>query len=230
MVPRLPESRTFVSESDITLEADKAARVTLDLSLKLESLRSVSNGVATTEMRAGQEQPIPPERLDLIDWAAVYVNLVDFKREKGFTNLVIPPDRPKALMACENPRIYQLMAADSVVNPRSFGDVVVLQETVTSILRRYVERYYHLQQERWETENMDCGTLAANDPNFRDYTVRIPRSETGLIAAVKALIKEADRIYQQDEGNSQPSISIGICISRFLFRTQRRDNERARGA
>jgi hypothetical protein len=198
LVPRLPEDRTFVSESDITLEADKAARVTLDLSLKLESLRSVSNGLATAEMRAGQEQPIPPERLDLIDWETVYVNLLDFKREKGFTNLVIPPDRPKALMACEDPRIYQLMAADSVVNPRSFGDVAVLQETVTSILRRYVERYCQLRQERWETENMDCGTLAANDPNFRDYTVRIPRSETALIAAVTALIKEADRIYQQD--------------------------------
>ena len=198
LVPRLPEGRTFVSECAIALEPDKAARVTIDLSLKLESLRSVPNGVATTEIRAGQEKPISPERLDLIDWETVYVSLLDFKREKGFANLVITPDRPRALIACEEPRLYQLMADDSVVKPQSFAGVAVLQETVTSILRRYVEKYYHIRQQRWETENMDCGTLAMDDPNFRNYTVRIPRSETALIAAVTDLIKEADRIYRED--------------------------------
>lgn len=198
LIPRLPENRTFLSESDVVLEADKAARVTLDLSLKIESLRSVSNGMATAETRTGQEQPIDPERLSLIDWETVYVNLLDFKREKGFTNLVILPDSPRALIACEDPRIYQLMAADSVVNPRSFAGVAVFQETVTSILRRYVERYYYLRQEQWETENMDCGTLAASDPNFRNYTVRIPRDRTALLKAVTALIEEGDRVYHTD--------------------------------
>jgi hypothetical protein len=200
LVPRLPGGRTFASECDIALEPDRAAKVTLDLSLKLESLRSVPNGMTRAAVRGGQElPPIPPESLDLVDWEAVHVSLVDFKRETGFTNLLILPDQLRALIACSEPRLYQLIGDECAIRPRSFADVGVLQDTVISILRRYVERYYHVCQQRWETKNMDCARLGADDPNFRDYTVRIPRGKTALLKAVVALIEEGDRVYRQDQ-------------------------------
>ena len=45
---------------------------------------------------------------------------------------------------------------------------------------------------------MVYGRLGTDDPNFRDYVVRIPRNEAQLIAAVKKLIDEGKRIYEAE--------------------------------
>jgi len=196
LMPRVPDDRCFAAECDILLVPDRAARVSVDMSLKVESMRSTSGGVATVAMKAGQQQVIPPESLDLIDWEAVYINSLEFKEEKSFTNLVIQPDMPRKILSATEPRLYTLTADESTVKPQSFEDAAILRETVLSILRKYVEKYYRVSQERWESDNMVYGTLTVKDPNFQDYTVSIPRAEAELIAAVKKLIDEGTRIYQ----------------------------------
>jgi len=197
-MPRVPEGRQFAAECDILLAPDRAARVSVDMSLKVESMRSTSAGVATVAMKAGQQQIIPPESLDLIDWEAMYIALLEFKEEKGFTNLVMQADTPRKIMAATEPRLYTLTADEATVKPTSFAEVAVLRETVLSILRKYVEKYYRVSQERWESENMVYGALTTKDPNFQDYTISIPRTEAELIAAVKKLIDEGTRIYREE--------------------------------
>ncbi len=115
LVPRVPEGRQFASECDIILAPDRAAKVGVDMSLKVESMRSTSGGVATVAMKAGQQQIIPSESLDLIDWEQVYMDLLEFKEEKGFANLVVQPDTPRSIMAATEPRLYTLIADESVV-------------------------------------------------------------------------------------------------------------------
>jgi len=198
LMPRVSEGRQFAAECDILLAPDKAARVSVDMSLKVESMRSTAAGVATVAMKAGQQQVVPPESLDLIDWEAVYIDLLEFKEEKGFTNLVIQPDTPTRIITAAEPRLYTLTADEATVKPTSFAGAAILCETVLSILRKYVEKFYRVSQERWESENMEYGTLTVKDPNFQDYTVTIPRSEAELIAAVKKLIDEGTRIYREE--------------------------------
>ena len=41
--------------------------------------------------------------------------------------------------------------------------------------------------------------LAGDDPNFQDYTVRVQRDNAALLAAVRDLIQEGDRIYRQQQ-------------------------------
>ncbi|MSQ15095.1 MAG: restriction endonuclease subunit R [Dehalococcoidia bacterium] len=196
VIPRVSEGRVFAKECDVALEVDKAALVTVDMSLKVESMRSVAGGVATVAMTAGQERAIPFGSLDLVDWEAVYVSLLEFKQEKGFTNLVVMRDMPRKVLEHQDPRLYRLVADESVVSPRSFAGVAVLQEAVTSILRKYVEKYYRACQERWESANMVYVELTEGDSNFRNFTVRIPRREAALIAAVRQLIGEAKSLYE----------------------------------
>lgn len=45
---------------------------------------------------------------------------------------------------------------------------------------------------------MTYDLLNESHPNFQNYTVKIPRSERQLIAAVKQLIDEGQRIYEQE--------------------------------
>ena len=205
VVPRAPANRNFATETDIVLSLDQAAQVTVDMSLRVESIRSSSTGLRTVALTAGQEQAIPSESLDLIRWDRIYLDLVDYKEQKGFSNLVVPPGTPRKILEAGEPRLYRLIADESVVRPRSFAEVAVLQEAALTILRRYVERYYYICLERWDSQHMAYEILERKDPNFRDYTVRIPRRDRELIGAVKRLIDEGERIYRQ-EVNELPNI------------------------
>ena len=197
-VPRLPEGRYFAAECDVMLSPDKAAKVNVDVSLKVESMRSVGDKLATVAMKAGQEQVIPAASLDLVDWEAVYVNLLEFKEEKGFTNLVLQPDMPRNVLESGDRQLYRLVAEETVVNPGTFADRFILQETVLTILRKYVEKYYRVCQERWDSEHMVYRKVDAGDPNFKNYILKIHRSEAELITAVKKLIEEGEKIYKEE--------------------------------
>lgn len=49
----------------------------------------------------------------------------------------------------DEPRLYKLLANETVVKPQSFEQIPLLQEAVLSILRKYMEKYYRILQERW---------------------------------------------------------------------------------
>ena len=198
LVPCLPEGKHFTTECNVVVMPDRAAKVNVDVSLKVEPMRSLSGKLATTAMKAGQEQIIPPESLDMVDWETVYIKLLEFKEEKGFANLIIQREMPRKLLEQEEPKVYSLVSDERLVRPQSFTEATLLQETVISVLRRYVEKYYRVCQERWDSNNMAYSVLDTDNSNFRNYTVRIPRSEAELIEAVKKLIDEGKRIYETE--------------------------------
>lgn len=198
LVPHVASDRRFADEYTVMLSPDKSVRVNVDMSLKVDSLRTVSGKLATVAMKAGQEQVIPTESLELVDWQAIHVDLLDFKNAHGFWNLAFTPATPRRLLEHDDPRLYRLIADESVVRPRSFAERSLLQATVSSILHKYVEKYYRVAQERWESANMVYDRLREDDTNFRDYVIRIPRSEADLIAAVRKLIKEGKAIYEAE--------------------------------
>ena len=203
IIPRVPEGRDFAKECDFLLEPDEAAKITVDMSLKVDSMRSSMEGVAALAMKAGQEQTISSTTLELLDWEAIYLELLEYKEQKGFHNLTILPCDAKRILAKKN--LYSLIADTSVVNPKIFAEVAFLQEAVLSILRKYVEKYYRVMQQRWDTEHMVYQPIKLEDPNLEDYKISLPRSDKELIEAVKALIDEGERIYK-DEKTKLPNI------------------------
>ena len=206
VVPRVPENRSFVDEADILLKPDPTVRVRVDMSLKVQMLESSAQGVTAPAVRTGREQPIPIESLELVDWDQAYLDLLEYKERKGMVNLAIQPDTPKQILTTTEPvQLYSLVADESLVRPKSFADLALLQEAVQSILRKYADKFYWTQQERWDSEHMVYKVLDDNDPNFQNYTVRVARSEVELIAAIQKLIEEGERIYKE-EMRELPSI------------------------
>jgi len=199
VIPRVPANRNFSQEADILLEPDQAARVQVDMSLKVQALVSGTQGLTSLAARAGRATFVPPESLALVDWEQAYLQMLEYKEQKGLVNLVIHPDTPKAIIATTVPaRLYTLIADDSLVNPSSFAATALLQDASHAILKKYVDKFYRLHEERWDSENMLYSVLDDNDANFQDYAVKISRSESELIAAVQKLIDEGDRIYRQE--------------------------------
>ena len=88
MAPRLPDDSHFDAQALIVLAPDPAVQVRVDLALKVEAIQSSSLGFSALEGRAGREQPIPEQSLDLVDWERAYLDLLAYKERKRFHNLV----------------------------------------------------------------------------------------------------------------------------------------------
>ncbi|MCX5886805.1 MAG: DEAD/DEAH box helicase family protein [Proteobacteria bacterium] len=213
VVPRVPEDCNFATEADILLEPDPAARVRVDMSLKVQALESSFEGFTAVDAQAGGECPIPPESLELVDWERAYLDLLEYKERKGLTNLAILPDVPRRILATTEPeRLYSLVADESVVTPESFTTTALLQEAAVNILRKYADNFYRVRREQWDSHHMVYKTLDESDPNLsfnRDlvrerassrYLVKIQKSESDLVTAVEKLIDEVDRLYKEETG------------------------------
>ncbi len=198
VVPRLAHGRDFAREVSLMLAADPAARVRVDISLRVQTLRSAVSGLQRGAAGGGSEQVVPRESLDVIHWDALYLRLLEYKEQRGLHNLVIRPDALRRVLENEGPRLYQLIADEGVVRPTTFGQAAALEEAALAILRKYIERFYYVRRERWESRHMTFVVMDRGDANFRDYTVRIARTDRELIAAVKRLIDEGNRIYREE--------------------------------
>jgi len=211
VVPRVPEDRVFANEVNIILEPDPHVQVRVDMSLKVQALESGAEGVTAFDARAGRERPIPAESLELVDWEKIYLDLLEYKQRKGLTSLAIMPDTPKKILTTTEPaRLYRLVVDEPVVKPESFAGTALLQEAVLSILRKYVDSYYRVRREHWDSNCMIYKRLDESDPNLSfdrslikevdhgRYVVKIQRSEGELVSAVQKLIDEVERVYKEE--------------------------------
>ncbi|MBW1776105.1 MAG: DEAD/DEAH box helicase family protein, partial [Deltaproteobacteria bacterium] len=211
VVPRVPEIRDFASTENIVLEPDPAVTVRVDMSLKVQTLESSPSGTIDIEVRAGREQPIPDENLDLVDWEKVYLDLLEYKEGRGLNNLLITPDAPRSILAYKTPsKLYRLIADPSVTHPQPFAGRALLQEAVVNILRKYTDAFYRVRRERWDTRQMVYKTLDETDPNLKfnadsvkerpsgRYIVRLQRSRKDLASEVENLIKNVEVLYEKE--------------------------------
>lgn len=217
LIPRTPKDKDFATETALLLEVDPNLVVRLDLSTKVQVLQSgttMSSANAPTQSLTPQK--IPESILDLVDWEQVYLDLLAYKQRRGLSNLVIRPQALRPIIAQGKWKVV----VDSGVNlaPRTPNDLERLQDIVTRLLCRYVDKFYQTQRERWEAEQMQLYPLDADDPNLSfnlqesptgqkrpAYILRIPQPENepsggSLLQEIQELLKQEHKLYCTEEG------------------------------
>src|SRR5699024_8521478 len=164
VVPRIPDDRSFSDEADVLLDVNPSIRVRVDMSLKVQAFESRADGFTATAVKAGREMAIPDTSLKLVDWERVYLALLEYKERKEMHNLAIRPGLPRAIFDKKEPsRLYSVVADDTVVKPDSFAGTALLHEAVLTVMRKYTDKFYREQQERWYSENMVYKALGVED-------------------------------------------------------------------
>ena len=210
VIPRLDDGRVFPVQETVLLEHDpELAPVSVVMSATVQQMESGPSGLATAGASSGAQRMIPLESLDLVDWNNAYLELLEYKDTKGFSNLLVRPALLRPILEAGN-NAYLLEAEESVVKPRSQYDRQRLQEAVTNILRRYADRLYRRRQVQWESKNLTYRQLDDSDENFRfnmvrdgtagQYIVKVPRDKTDLVQAIQKLIEECSSLYKEDQG------------------------------
>ena len=145
VVPRLDERRDFKAEEVSVFEVDDAGvRVSLDVAGRAQAITS-GDDLDVSEATSGKGGPLPGEALDLVDWNAAFLDVVDHATGRGFDNLAIGPRRLREIM--EDQSAYELFAEERLTNPSTLMDIEDLQFAVVTILRKYVDRQ-HLSRKR----------------------------------------------------------------------------------
>lgn len=172
-----------------------------------------------------QETAVSSSYLNWLHWDDIYLEMVRWRRERGFVNMAITRKGLEKIMepveAHEEIRgkYYTLYATDELVKPNSFADMPRLQGVVLSILKQYAERFYNYQRDVWENQNREYRLLDEQDANMQlaelplnppkpGYIVKVNLRKPELIEEIEALIQQGDEIYERDLENF-PNVVFG---------------------
>lgn len=156
---------------------------------------SSQQGIRGSQSTAALERKIEKEILDLLDWEKIHLELLEYKQEKQFHNLIFDVSILQTIMD-PNQELYGLtVMRESDVKPTSLEEVSRLEELVITLLRKYIAKFYRIIQKQWSSNKVKLVTLDENDDNFTDWNVHIPRDEAHELEPQIQNLIESGEIY-----------------------------------
>ena len=215
-VPKAPAYHEIAKGQCVLLKPDLASQVTHKMQI-IDIIQSYSGvGIQETQARPHwQHVPIPDKSLKLINWEWIYLQLLEYKQEKGFHNLVFNTDVLKKILDSDK-GLYQLFVTEkSVVEPRNLADLERLEVLVLTILRKYIAKFYRLVQQQINTDNMTLDTLGKDDPNinFGKWKISFRIEDTELIQQMREYGEEMKRLAEAGTiyaSSITPSLAVYI--------------------
>ena len=159
---------------------------------------STQQGIRGSRSTADAERKIPEESLKLVDWEKIYLHLIEYKQEKQFHNLIFDIQTLKTIME-PSQELYRLtVMAESEVKPTSLEEITRLEELVTTLLRKYIAKFYRIIQKQWSGNRVRLRTLDEDNANFTDWSVYIPPDEARELESQIQHLIENGKIYGPD--------------------------------
>ena len=156
---------------------------------------STEQGIRGSRSMAASERKIPEESLKLVDWEKIYLHLIEYKQEKQFYNLIFDIQTLKTIMEPSQELYGLTVMRESEVKPTTLEEVTRLEELVTTLLRKYIAKFYRIIQKQWSSNRIRLDTLKEDNDNFTDWWVYVPRDEAqALEPQIQSLI-ESGEIY-----------------------------------
>lgn len=232
VLPRRPEpAPDFATAEMVEFEYRPdlvAGPVLVDWSATVQELRSQPGAGPAATAYAGPAVDLPPESLELVDWAALHRNLLEYAERKGYRNLVIAQPSLRPLLAAHQPPdrvVYRLEAAAGWARPRSWAERLQLQAAVAAILQKYADALYRQARTRWESRQLVYRPLEEGDANLQfnataggggQYRARVSGAEGAeLLREIEGLLAAGQALYAGEA--AEPAALPRIHFDRHLY-------------
>ncbi len=159
------------------------------------SSQSSQTGIRGGRAQAAHETTIPEKSLKLINWEKIYLQLLEYKHEKGYTNLIFNTEILKAILNPDKPTYKLTVMNESEVIPTTLMKLDRLEELVLILLRKYISKFYRLIQKRWNEERLQLEKLDKCNGNFTNWHVSIPPQEANKLKPQIEHLIESEEIY-----------------------------------
>ena len=218
---RLPEDLDFKRNGPKPAlsrpDADwQGRRVALDWYPKIQS-RIAPDLSASADLAPRHEGKLAQEHLAFLDWDEIYRQLQEFKNERAWFNLNLPPASCRALL--EDPGWYLLLIPKTELEIGRFDRIRRWQEIAIALLKKYCDAFYKTKKAAWEAPKLRYEILDENDDNFvSEYRFLIDQSAHEIIAKLNE-VKEAvaNRELKQIEWSTFRSICFGAHLYQPLI-------------
>ena len=194
-VPKSPSYKDTAKGECVPLEVNQDIVVS-HITQTVEVIGSSSQeDIQSNQATAASERQIEQESLDILDWEKIYLELLEYKQEKQFHNLIFDVGILQTIMK-PNQELYKLtVTRDEEVKPTSLEEVACLEELVITLLRKYIAKFYRSIQQQWSGRQMRQGWLDEKDTNFTNWNVYISRNEAHELEPKIQNLIESGEIY-----------------------------------
>ena len=141
--------------------ADKEVVPVIDLRPRIQALSS--NADETVVLDGSPAVTLDDITLALLDWDVIQAEMLAWKRQRGFHNLVFDLQVLQAIVAEQR---YVLYAAEAAVQPARFADLPRIQGIALAILKKYTERFYMQARRREEAKHLEYKPLVRTHDNL----------------------------------------------------------------
>jgi hypothetical protein len=155
------------------------------------------------------------KHLDYLDWDWLYLEMLRYKAEKGWSNMVIKRENLRAILEPQkeaNGYLYCLYCpSDYLEFKGDFSkDKARIEDIALTILKQYARTLYTKKFKEWETTKLGYQELTAEDANLKfSYTVEIEAESIEVIRKIKEeiekLIKQ-QKLFTEDVDDPLPNI------------------------
>ena len=188
-VPDLDRAYQF-SDDTVVLEAAPHYSPVINLAPVVHT----GGGVVIDTRTEGDRLILQAAQLDILDWKALYADVVEHKRLKGYSNLLVTPDALRDVLRPADP-CYTLIARE-----RDLQRPEALQRATTLILKRFVDRFYAASERQAEHRHLKpVGVRETHASYVSRYEIHVRENCTDLLEKVRKWISSDDKFKSGDK-------------------------------
>lgn len=207
---QVKESENFkkkeILKVELKTEVFISKQVEVDWYPKIDTLESIKSDKVET---AKQICYLASHHLDFIDWTKVYFEIQNFKANKGFPNLEIELTLLKEII--RNNSWYIMYIPKDKMELSSFRNVMVWQELVSVLLKKYIEQYYLYFKNKFNATHIETRKLLPTDDNLiLQYDIRLNKNEE-----VEDLEKKFNKLKTEVTNSAFKTLQIANQVEAF---------------
>lgn len=200
LYPKTPLYDDVAAGKCVTLEVNTNITV-IHNTQSVEIIQSSSEDSIQREhaQAAIEDVEIPDSSLNMVDWEWVRLQLLEYKQEKQFHNLIFDIETLRRIVSPNEKRYKLYVMSDSEYEPRSKEDLIRFEELVLQILRKYIAKFYKLIQQRIATQYMELEDINEMNPIPVNWDVRVSKKQPELFASLQGIKQEIKQMINDGE-------------------------------
>ena len=183
----------FKQEKPLVLKLNTDLQTRIDLSPRIDIIDS-------RNQRSGFDKKllnvtlryISDEIVDLINWDFVYYSILQFKKDKGWSNLLV---KKEVLVQIILNKSYELICEESQLKVNRFRDIEKVNDLAVLILKKYIDIFYIHERKKWEQDHMLLYRIGNEDQVInKEYLIKVSETDENVIEEIEAM-KRSKSIY-----------------------------------
>ncbi|MEM3829576.1 MAG: hypothetical protein QXP36_10235, partial [Conexivisphaerales archaeon] len=138
--------------------------------------------------------------LDLLDWQKIWIEMIEFKAQRKYWNLVFDIEALKNILLSER---YTIHSPFEIFNITYEEDIKRIEDIALLVIKKYFDSFYEKNAKYFETQNLSyCEVKQLPLPFISEdkqgYIVQIDKTEKELVEKITNLTEDLEKLIVED--------------------------------